>query len=139
HLQRLDFGEKKILVERGDSFYLAVVLHSRRAGNVPQRMQSVIEDIHREYGEALKQWDGDLEKVRGVKDQTGRLFKSPIPLTMLSLKRGGAATEQSECPVCGSLVNANIRECPSCGASLPLSSMDEPVAKDLEQTKEESK
>jgi PKD repeat protein len=140
HLQRLDFGEKKILVERGDSFYLAVVLHSHRAGNVPQRMQAVIEDIHREYGLALKEWDGDLEKVRGVKDQTERLFKSPIPLALPGLNRQ-KATEQQECPVCGSAVLSTTRICPSCGAELSLSTMDdlEVVAKDLEKAKDERK
>jgi PKD repeat protein len=119
HLQRLDFGEKKILVERGESFYLAVVLHSHRAGNVPQRMQAVIEDIHLEYGLALKEWDGDLEKVRGVKDQTERLFKSPIPLALPSLKKE-KSPEHNVCQVCGSVVPLNAQKCPNCGSDFPL-------------------
>ncbi len=138
HLQRLDFGEKKILVERGDSFYLAVVLHSHRAGNVPQRMQSVIENIHREYGEALNQWDGDLEKVRGVKDQTEKLFKSPIPLALSSLKRE-KAVEPNECPMCGNEIMPNAARCPSCGAELSSSALEEieAVAEDTKEGKGE--
>jgi len=76
HLQRLDFGEKKILVEKGSSFFLAVVLHSKLAGAVPNKMQRVVEDIEREYNEALREWDGDFEKVRGIKDSTDKLMKS---------------------------------------------------------------
>ena len=78
HLQRLDFGKKKILVERGENFYLAVVLHSNRAGSIPQRMQKVIDDIQKDFGSALNEWDGDLEKVRGIKDNTEKLMRSPF-------------------------------------------------------------
>jgi PKD repeat protein len=131
HLQRLDFGEKKILVERGDSFYLAVVLHSNRAGNVPQRMQAVIEDIHKEYGTALKEWDGDLEKVRGIKDQTDKLFKTPMPLALSGRRERGPAP--MECPICGSTVEPNTIKCPSCGIELSMSTVDdmEDVANNL--------
>jgi len=79
HLNRLDFGKKKILVEKGESFYLAVVLHSKRTGSVPKRMQSVIEDIQVNFGPTLKAWDGDLEKVRGVKDSMKPLVKRKNP------------------------------------------------------------
>jgi hypothetical protein len=75
HLQRLDFGEKKILVEKGSNFFLAVVLHGKRAGAVPAKMQHVVEDIERDYNDALREWDGDFEKVRGIKDSTDKLMK----------------------------------------------------------------
>lgn len=75
HLQRLDFGEKKILVEKGEGIFIAVVLHGQRPGKVPQRMKQVIKDIEKEYGASLSGWDGDLEKVRGVKDATDRMFE----------------------------------------------------------------
>ena len=78
-LNRLDFGNKKILVEKGESFYLAVVLHSDRTGSVPKRMRTVIEDIQMNFGPALKAWDGDLEKVRGVKDSVGPLVNHRGP------------------------------------------------------------
>lgn len=78
-LNRLDFGKKKILVEKGESFYLAVVLHSNRTGSVPKRMQTVIDDIEMKFGPVLKGWDGDLEKVRGVKDTVNSLVKRKRP------------------------------------------------------------
>jgi ribosomal protein L32 len=138
HLQRLDFGEKKILVERGDSFYLAVVLNSQRAGNVPHRMQAVIEDIHQEYGEAMREWDGDLEKVRGVKDQTDKLFKSPMPALPGLRKKD---IEASECPTCGHSILADQTVCPTCGAEFSMSKLDEleAVAKSQEEGKDEGK
>ena len=140
HLQRLDFGEKKILVERGDSFYLAVVLHSQRAGNVPHRMQGVIEDIHREYGQALKDWDGDLEKVRGVKDQTDRLFKTPMPLALAALSKE-KPVDANKCQACGQAVLLDQTICPACGAELSVSNLDkiEGVAKGPDERKGEEK
>ncbi|MDD1755844.1 MAG: PKD domain-containing protein [Methanomassiliicoccales archaeon] len=93
HLQRLDFGEKKILVERGSSFFLAVVLHGKRAGAVPTKMQRVIEDIEKEYHEALREWDGDFEKVRGIKDSTGKLMKGLALLP--ERKQNGEKDEKS--------------------------------------------
>ncbi len=135
HLQRLDFGEKKILVERGDSFYLAVVLHSNRAGNVPKRMQAVIEDIHKDFGASLHDWDGDLEKVRGIKDRADRLFKTSIPLAIADTRKPKA--ESSECPMCGFPIKPSDSSCPSCGTELSMSTVDdlETVAKDLEKEK----
>jgi hypothetical protein len=80
-LNRLDFGKKKILVERGESFYLAVVLHSNRTGSVPNRMQTVIDDIQTNYGPSLIGWNGDLEKVRGIKDAADPLVKRKMPFS----------------------------------------------------------
>ncbi|HUL39562.1 MAG TPA: PKD domain-containing protein, partial [Methanomassiliicoccales archaeon] len=93
HLQRLDFGEKKILVEKGSSFFLAVVLHGKRAGAVPNRMQRAVEDIEKEYHDTLMEWDGDFEKVRGIKDSTDKLMKGPSLLPQR--KENGGKGEQS--------------------------------------------
>lgn len=94
HLQRLDFGDKKILVEKGGSFYLAVVLHGKRAGGVPNRMQRVIDDIESEYQGVLTDWDGDLEKVRGIKDSTERVLKGPSLLPMKGKNGKGDGKDQ---------------------------------------------
>jgi hypothetical protein len=80
-------------VERGSSFFLAVVLHGKRAGAVPNRMQRVIEDIERGYHEALREWDGDFEKVRGIKDSTEKLMKGPSILPQRK-ENGGKGEKQ---------------------------------------------
>lgn len=141
HLQRLDFGDKKILVERGESFYLAVVLHSHRAGKVPQRMQAVIEDIHKDYGTTLRAWDGDLEKVRGIRDHADRLFKGPIPLALPGNGKKAKAPQPTECPMCGSTIEPSAKSCPSCGAELAMSTVDdlETVAKGLDEEHQDAK
>jgi len=74
-LKRMDFGDKKIMVEKGDFVYIAVVLNGKRAESIPPRMQKVLEEIDDRYGIELIAWDGDLEKLRGVKNITTPLFK----------------------------------------------------------------
>ncbi len=130
HLQRLDFGEKKILVEKGDHIFIAVVLHGEYPGAVPKKMKQVIESVEADHGETLAGWDGDLERLRGVKDLTGPLIGGKIE------KNGKAAVE--ECPACGSPVGPNDETCPACGASLKSGELEdlEAVASDLSEKKE---
>ena len=67
-LKRMEFGEKRILVERDGPVFLAVILRGKRDGKASSRMKSSLADINQRFGQALSPWDGDLEKVRGVKD-----------------------------------------------------------------------
>jgi len=70
-------------VEKGDSVYLAVVLHGSGGERVKQKMQQVLGDIESEYGEVLHSWDGDLDKLRGVKERSRKVFESSNPLHLL--------------------------------------------------------
>ncbi|MCE5296678.1 MAG: PKD domain-containing protein [Euryarchaeota archaeon] len=74
-LKRMDFGEKKVMVEKGDFIYIAVVLNGKRTDSIPPRMQKVLEDIDKAYGVELIAWNGDLESLRGVRDLTQPLFE----------------------------------------------------------------
>ncbi len=148
-LKRLDFGEKKILVEKWDRVFLAAVLHGKHAGKIPQRMLQVLEGIQRDYGSAIADWDGDLEKVRGVKDMTKPLFKQPLLTDGLSIavlrviRRPGRLKEEevvmTECPVCDQPIPSDARECPSCGAELKNADIGdlEKVAQDMLQERNE--
>lgn len=88
-LRRMDFGERKILVERKDDFFMAVVLSGKRAGAAPQRMQKVLDRIDESYSQVLQEWDGDLEKVRGIRDETKALFQRTNPLERMKRRDGG--------------------------------------------------
>jgi PKD repeat protein len=87
-LSRMDFGERKLLVERKDDFFLAVILSGKRAGGAPQRMLKVLDSIEDGYSEVLKEWDGDLEKVRGIREETKPMFQRANPLDRLKRKDG---------------------------------------------------
>lgn len=88
-LRRMDFGDRKLLVERKDDFFMAAVLSGKRAGNAAQRMAKVLENIDRRYADVLKDWDGDLEKVRGIRDETKLMFRRANPLDWVRRERTG--------------------------------------------------
>ncbi len=87
-LRKLDFGERSVLVEKGEHLFLAVVLHGKASKKVARRMKSVLDDIEDAFSEHLADWDGDLDKVRGVNDRVKRLY-SRAPVLPGPLRRDG--------------------------------------------------
>jgi hypothetical protein len=85
-LRKIEFGEKSILIEKGEELYLAVILHGNASKKVSSRMKKIVDAIEDAYGESLKNWDGDLEKVRGVGDIAKTLY-SKMPVLPGSLRR----------------------------------------------------
>ena len=77
-LRKLDFGDKSVLIEKGDHLFLAVVLHGKASKKVAKKMKDVLDDIEDEFSAILADWDGDLDQVRGVTDMVSRLYsKAP--------------------------------------------------------------
>ena len=85
-LRKLEFGEKSILVEKGDHLFMAVILHGKVSNKVAGRMRAVLRDIEKGYAEELTDWDGDLDKVRGVNDMVKKLY-SKAPMLPEALRR----------------------------------------------------
>ena len=73
-LNRLEFGGNKIVVERGEYVYMAVVYEGELSEEEIQDIRDVIERIEDKFGEQLKEWDGDRKELRGIKDMTQDLF-----------------------------------------------------------------
>lgn len=73
-LRKLDFGDKSVLIEKGRNIYLAAVLHGKPSRKVTNRMKKVVDEIEEQYDMYLIDWDGDLDKVRGVNDMMKKLY-----------------------------------------------------------------
>ena len=84
-LRKLDFGEKVVLIEKGEYLFLAVVLHGKASRKVASRMKKVLDAIEDRFEIDLIDWDGDLDKVRGVNDIAKALY-SKAPSLLLGLK-----------------------------------------------------
>ena len=84
-LRRLDFGEKSIVIEKGNHLYLAAVLHGVASRKVASRMKRIVGEIEERFEEHLKDWDGDLDKVRGVNDIVKTMY-SRMPVLPGSLR-----------------------------------------------------
>ncbi len=67
-LHKLDFGEYRILIERGKYVYLAVVYAGEESPAIRKKVRAVIDRIEDQFGAALEKWDGDMEEVVGARD-----------------------------------------------------------------------
>jgi signal transduction histidine kinase len=93
----------------------------------------IITQAESDFHDALSNWDGDLDKVRGIKDRAGPLLKGSIkdilPVeqeeTAEAPSQGVTAAETIECPVCDAPLSLDSTSCPKCGANLAMSGMDE--------------
>ena len=54
---------------------IAAVVRGSRTGSVPGRLQKVLENIDDKYAIELVDWEGDLDKLRGVRDETNLVFE----------------------------------------------------------------
>lgn len=73
-LHELDFGENKIVIERGKYIYLAVVLSIKEYKGLLPRMKRVISEVERKHKKNLEKWDGNLEPLRGTRDIIKKIF-----------------------------------------------------------------
>ncbi len=85
-LRKIEFGEKSILIEKGEELYLAVILHGNASKKISSRMKKIVDAIEDAYGDSLTNWDGDFEKVRGVSDMAKTLY-SKMPILPGSFRR----------------------------------------------------
>jgi len=73
-LNKLEFGDNNIVIERGEHIYLAVVYKGQLNEEKIQEIRGVIERIEDEFKEKLEEWHGDSKELRGIKDMTEDLF-----------------------------------------------------------------
>jgi hypothetical protein len=77
-LNRLDFGDNKILIEKGNYVSLAVVIVGQEPSLLPLFMREVIREIEDSYGEVLENWDGVMEEVEGTNEIIQKLLDVSI-------------------------------------------------------------
>ncbi|MDI6917771.1 MAG: tetratricopeptide repeat protein [Thermoplasmatales archaeon] len=65
-LGRIDYGDKKILIEHAENIFLAAVV-SRDTRMIRNDLRSVVNIIEEDYSNILRKWDGDVSKISGIK------------------------------------------------------------------------
>lgn len=73
-LNRLEFANNKILVERGEHSYMAVMYSGEIDDMVLEKVKDTIRQIEETFADTLTDWDGDMDKLRGVKDILRDIF-----------------------------------------------------------------
>src|SRR5205809_8112655 len=58
-LEEVRFGEKRVLMARGQHSIMAAVVTGKRLNGLPSRLQRPIGGFERTHREALRRWHGD--------------------------------------------------------------------------------
>jgi len=66
-LNRLEFGDYKILIERGPNLYLAVA-SSSDVDQLATRARHAVDEIEQKFGSELAQFSGKMEPILGIRD-----------------------------------------------------------------------
>ncbi len=74
-INKLEFEDNKILIERGDHVYIAVKYSGQLSDEDVKSIRDTIDDIEEEYKDVLEDWDGNMEKLRGARDILKQVFQ----------------------------------------------------------------
>ncbi len=72
-LDEMKFGDHKILIERSQLLFLAVIFEGY-APKLRKRVKRLLYEINEEYGSILKKWDGNMAPLKGIRAMVASLF-----------------------------------------------------------------
>lgn len=64
-VEEMKFGGNKILIERSESLYLALIFEGNGKA-LRKHAKKLLKEIDEKYGDVLKDWDGDMSQVKGI-------------------------------------------------------------------------
>ena len=65
---KFELGERSIILDRGNHFFLAIVLMGREDEELRLKAKDVVRDIEREYSSVLEDWGGEMKEFEGAED-----------------------------------------------------------------------
>ncbi len=68
NLNMISFGDKNIFIQRGKYLLLAAVLRGNLEQHTRTKLEHVLDKIENKYAAILENWDGDVERFRGVRE-----------------------------------------------------------------------
>jgi len=74
-LKKMEYGEKKVLVHKGDFVILAVFISGEEPKWTLEGMKNLVLDIEEKYGESIENYSGDLRELKGIEDMLKALHK----------------------------------------------------------------
>jgi hypothetical protein len=74
-LKVMEIGDKKVMIERGEYTYLAAVF---RGGSwrLASKIKKAVANLEAEYGDILKDWDGNMDDLEGIQKHFDNLIDS---------------------------------------------------------------
>jgi uncharacterized repeat protein (TIGR01451 family) len=71
-LHQLEFGDYHVLLVRGKDIYLAAVTSGRDTQGVEAKLKAVLARIEKEFGDVLANFNGEVDKILGVRELVRR-------------------------------------------------------------------
>jgi len=75
-LKRMEYGNKKVLVHKGENIILAVFISGDEPKWALEGMKNLVADIEERYGVKVKDWSGDLSDIPGIDEMMDAFNKS---------------------------------------------------------------
>jgi hypothetical protein len=75
-LRRLDFGDFKIVIDRGEFIYIAAVFKGFPIRKMLLRIERLREKIENKYADVLPTWAGDMNQLKGTQELLNNLLFS---------------------------------------------------------------
>ena len=89
-LREVRHGGLDLIVEHGESAYLAVVVAGPRPLGLQQQMKSVLSTFHQKYAPVLDKWDGVVDRFEGAED----LLREIVSVRQTGIERLRGLKEQ---------------------------------------------
>jgi len=73
-LNRMEFGDNKLLIERGADVFLAITVLGEESEFLPFYMTEILKEVEDTFGEAFRDWTGDLTRFEGIEEIIRKLI-----------------------------------------------------------------
>ncbi len=77
-LDELKLGEKKILIERRENVYLALIFSGKGSKRLRRIASSLLNEIEKKYASILPTWDGNIRQLVGTKEILSVLIDTKV-------------------------------------------------------------
>ena len=74
-LKILEFGDQKIVIERGSKTFLAAFITGNATEALRKRMRGIVDNIENSQRDLLVSWDGDQNSIKGAETALAELIK----------------------------------------------------------------
>lgn len=89
-LYKFEFGGRRLILETGKHFFIAIVLLGMENKSLLSKSEAIVQDIEEKYGSVLGEWRGDMNDFRGVDE----IIITLLPLEELSEAERKAIEEE---------------------------------------------
>jgi hypothetical protein len=89
-LYKFEFGGRRLILETGKHFFIAIVLLGLENKSLLTKSEVIVRDIEEKYGPVLGEWCGDMNDFRGVDE----IIITLLPLEDLSKAERKAIAEE---------------------------------------------